>query len=100
MTESKALARATEALRKIGHDGEHGLYVTDMDSRVALSAALRDPDDPDWLAKLLAEAHGFRAGGLFFDEQMPDDSAGSVSAMRDKYRRQAAALTSKILGEA
>lgn len=61
----------------------------------ALSEALHDPDDPDWLARRLAEQDG--RGSVFGD--VPTFLTGAIEKIRNDYRRQATAFVAAVLGE-
>jgi hypothetical protein len=64
-----ALARATKAVHNdecgCEYDGDHPDETSarwGASARAAVSAALHDPDDPDWLAKVIDDAALMRTG--------------------------------------
>ncbi|WP_175008140.1 hypothetical protein [Cellulosimicrobium sp. TH-20] len=95
-----ALARATEALFERYESGaaEVSVPVAKVDdfapdARAAVSAALHDPDDPDWLARCLAEREWALLGvGRSWEAVAPFE--------REMYRDRADAVRAAILGEA
>lgn len=96
--QTPALARATEALsthgERVASGPERG--TPSAYARAVVSAALHDPDDPDWLARHLAERDGCE--NVFGD--VPAFLTGSIEKIRNDYRRQATAFVAAILGEA
>lgn len=90
--QTPALARATEALVNEPlpreNDGSFSpeRYATNL-ARAAVSAALHDPDDPDFGAKVLASFDSIEWSNMRRET-------------RDIYRRMFAAVRAAILGEA
>lgn len=88
--QAPALARATEALNRAQEvDGPEDMTLAEKAARIAVSAALHDPDDPDFGARVLAASiwgHGHW-------EALAD-------VQRDPYRRMFADMSAAILGEA
>ena len=91
-----ALARAAEAVREAwgdanidGHGDEGAGYDESVLARAAVSAALHDPDDEDWLARVWHET---------------SNSIGSWDRasehVRERTRLRADAVRAEILGEA
>lgn len=84
-----ALDRATEAICPgnycEGHSECH------RDALAAVSAALHDPDDPDWLARVIYDAHGFHSADTWDTDH---------DGVRNHYRGHADAVRAAILGEA
>lgn len=77
-----ALNRATEALNRAQDvDGPEGMTLAEMAAHIVLSAALTDPDDPDWLAGVIARQQ-------------------NVPFVGARQRRIAAAVRAAILGDA
>lgn len=60
-------------------------------TRAAVSAALHDPDDPDWLARVIYDAHGFHSADTWDTDH---------DGVRNHYRGHADAVRAAILGEA
>jgi len=106
--QTPALARATEALNYV-FDEEPRTALADLDeptrlllaegARAAVSAALHDPDDPDWLARALYEQderEEVAIGAIKADESNP------WSALPDSeryfYRSLINAVRAAILG--
>ena len=92
-TTPPALARATEAVREAwgdanidGHGDEGAGYDESVLARAALSAALHDPDDPDWLARTILGGSSATRWASLSDE------------LRNMYRREADAVRAAILG--
>ncbi len=56
-------------------------------ARAVVSAALHDPDDPDWLARTILGGSSATRWASLSDE------------LRDMYRREADAVRAAILGE-
>ncbi|WP_353707629.1 hypothetical protein ABRQ22_17360 [Cellulosimicrobium sp. ES-005] len=55
-----------------------------------VSAALHDPDDPDWLARVIYDAHGFHSADTWDTDH---------DGVRNHYRGHADAVRAAILGE-
>lgn len=100
--QTPALARATEAVREAwgdanidGHGDEGAGYDESALARAAVSAALHDPDDPDFGARELfvAESGQDRDFALRVWFNAPDDQA-----VKQHYRRMFDAVRAAILG--
>ena len=91
-----ALSRATEALvHEFGLLPDEAEGMHDDAARAAVSAALHDPDDPDWLARHLAERDGCE--NVFGD--VPAFLTGSIEKIKNDYRGRASAFVVAILGD-
>jgi len=89
------LARATEAVRE---KRVRSLAPLASVARAAVSAALHDPDDPDWLARRLFEydyEHGREARTGYKAPTWPPPSPWE----REMYQERAAVVRAAILGE-
>jgi hypothetical protein len=92
MTITPALARATEALAAAQRRTVTPMHA--LDARTAVSAALHDPDDPDWLARLI-DAHS-----PFTITTSPPVRCECGRWIENHGRHMADALSAAILGEA
>lgn len=101
-----ALDRATEELRvdecdRLGVDKTCPPSYWPRIARAAVSAALHDPDDPDWLVRkmvkhLAHESEETRCERVCLHQEWDELGGG----FRNELRAYAAAFTAAILGEA
>lgn len=85
--QTPALDRATTEVRAQTSTG----FLPAVVARAAVSAALHDPDDPDWLARVEHD-YGCLDCKVGFD--------GHVPPVQDAYRHRANTVRAAILGEA
>ena len=64
------------------------------DARIIVKAALTNPDDPDWLARKLAELDGSEA--VF--GQSPPFLDIALERIRNQYRRRVQTIVEAVLG--
>lgn len=66
------------------------------DARIIVKAALTNPDDPDWLARKLAEQDDW---DQLFTDDIPEFLSAPIEKIRNEYRSRVQALLEEILGE-